>query len=102
MRSTMKTEEDQNRYLKARRRVRELKKFYLNILTYTVFIIFLAAVNYYVNELRPPWFLWAALGWGIGLFFQGMKVFKNVHFFGKEWEERKIRKLMDKDESDQI
>ena len=39
--------------------------------------------------------------WGIGLLFHGLNVFKhNFHFF-KDWEERKIKEFMEKEEEDQ-
>jgi len=44
------------------------------------------------------WFLWAAFGWGLGLAFKAIKVFGMNPFFGKDWEERKIREFMKEDE----
>ena len=64
----------------------------------TDFISFLAALNYYTNAWRYMWFLWAALGWGIGLIFQAFKAFRWAPFLDKNWEERKIKELMDEDE----
>ena len=93
----MKSYENENTYLKAKRRVGEIKKFYISLLSYAIFIIFLAGLNYYINGLRNPWFLWAAFGWGIGLFFQGMKAFRWFSIFGKEWEEKKVQKFMEED-----
>lgn len=94
----MELNEKENRYIKAKKRVAEIKKFYTSFISYVVFITALAALNYYVNELRHPWFLWAAFGWGIGLFFQGMKAFQWFSFFGKEWEEKKMKKFMEEEE----
>jgi hypothetical protein len=42
------------------------------------------------------WFYWPLLGWGIGLFFHGMSVFVFSKFPGKQWEERKIKEVMNK------
>ena len=82
-------------YYKAKDRVIEIKKFYTSLMSYVVFISLLAGLNYYINEFRNPWFLWAALGWGIGLIFQTAKAFDWNPFFGKDWEERKMKELMD-------
>lgn len=43
------------------------------------------------------WFLWAAFGWGIGIFFHALNTFKWNPFFGKDWEKRKIEELLEKD-----
>jgi hypothetical protein len=37
------------------------------------------------------------LGWGIGVIFHGMKVFNYMPFFGKDWEEQKIKEFMEKE-----
>ena len=44
------------------------------------------------------WFLWAAFGWGIGLIFQAAKAFNWAPFMNKNWEEKKIKELMDKED----
>lgn len=89
--------ERQNKYLEAKERVDDIKKFYTSLLSYVVVISLLGALNYYTDEWRYPWFLWAALGWGIGLVFQGIKAFRFSPFFNKEWEERKIQEYMNED-----
>lgn len=94
----MDLNEKENRYLKAKQRVGEIKKFYTSLVSYLIFIMALAGLNYYVNEWSNPWFLWAAFGWGIGLFFQGMKAFSWFSFFGKNWEEKKMKQFMEEEE----
>lgn len=94
----MKTENNENKYFKAKQRVAEIKKFYSNLMFYCIFIGALAGLNYYVNEWGHPWFLWAAFGWGIGILFQAMKVFRWAPFFGKDWEERKMKKYMEEED----
>jgi hypothetical protein len=94
----METEKRDNKYFKAKERVAQIKKFYSSLMFYIIFIAMLAGINYYVNGLRSPWFLWAAFGWGIGIFFQAMKAFKWMPFIGKDWEERKMKEFMEKDE----
>jgi hypothetical protein len=82
---------------KATKRVKELKEFYGNLTSYCLVIPFLAVLNI----LTAPgylWFLWPALGWGIGIAFHAV----NVYGIGKEWEERKIKELMDKEEKTKI
>lgn len=90
-----KTEE---RYYKAKEKVAAMRKFYSSMLSYIVFIALLGALNYWINEWRYPWFLWAAFGWGIGLVFHALKAFDLNPIFGNDWEEKKIRELMEKEE----
>ena len=95
---TENNESRENRYLRAKERVAEMKKFYTGIVFYIVFISFLGWLNYYTNEWHYMWFLWAAFGWGIGLLFQAAKAFQWTPFMNRNWEERKIKELMDKDD----
>ena len=86
---------DENKYLRAKERVDELKKFYGNLTSYVLVITGLAILNYYTNGWSYMWFLWAAFGWGI---VHAIGTFDLNPFFGKDWEKRKIKELMDKDE----
>jgi len=88
---------NENKYLRAKERVAAIKKFYSNLMSYVVFILFLAGLNYYTNEWRSPWFLWAAFGWGIGIVFHAFKAFGWVPYMNKNWEDRKIKEFMDND-----
>lgn len=89
----------ESKYIRAKERVEELKKFYGNLISYVIVIGGLAVLNYYIDGWRYMWFLWAALGWGIGLFFHALYTFNWNPFFGKDWEERKIKEFMDKDKN---
>jgi len=94
----MENSKRDSKYLRAKERVEEIKKFYNSLISYILVIALLAGVNYYTNEWAYPWFLWAAFGWGIGLIFQATKTFGLNPFFGRDWEERKIKEYMRKDE----
>ena len=88
----------ENKYFRAKERVDDLKKFYSNLISYILVISFLAIINYYTNEWRYMWFLWAAFGWGLGILFHALKTFDLNPFFGRDWEERKIKELMKEEE----
>lgn len=94
----MENFDKENKYIKAKEKVEIIKKFYNNLLSYIIFIGFLAGLNYYVDGWNHPWFLWAAFGWGIGIFFHALKAFSWNPFFGKDWEERKVKEYMNQDE----
>lgn len=98
----METFERENKYIRAKHQVSLIKKFYTSLISYVVFIAALAGLNYYVNEFRLPWFLWAAFGWGIGLFFQSMKAFRWFSLFGKNWEEKKLKRFMEEEDSSKL
>ena len=91
----------ESKYVRAKERVEELKKFYGNLSSYILVISLLAIINYWTNGWSYMWFLWAAFGWGIGLIFHAIGTFNLNPFFGKDWEERKIREIMDEEESKQ-
>lgn len=91
----------QNKYLRAKERVAEIKKFYTGLISYVVVISMLAAVNYYVNQWSYMWFLWAAFGWGVGLVFQAAKAYQWSPFMGKNWEERKLKEFMEEEDKQQ-
>ncbi|MBT8311509.1 MAG: 2TM domain-containing protein [Flavobacteriaceae bacterium] len=88
----------ENKYIRAKERVEELKKFYGNLTSYVIVISGLAVLNYWIDGWRYMWFLWAAFGWGIGLFFHAIRTFNLNPFFGKDWEERKIKEYMKEDD----
>ena len=93
----METEKEQ-KYQRAKQHVEELKKFYNHLFSYIVVIGFLAAVNYYNNQWEYAWFLWPAFGWGIGLAFHAAKAYEINPMFDKNWEDRKIKEYMEKEE----
>lgn len=95
----MQFDNQENRYLRAKERVAEMKKFYSSLIFYVIFISFLAGLNYYTNEWRYMWFLWAAFGWGIGLVFQAAKAFNWAPFMNRDWEEKKIKQFMEKEDN---
>ena len=90
---------EEERYYAAKKRVEEIKGFYGNLIAYVVVNIGLVVVNLLTSPAYL-WFFWPMLGWGIGVFFHGLKVFNYMPFFGKEWEEKKIKELMEKEKSE--
>jgi hypothetical protein len=90
------TNQEYERYLAARKKVKEIKGFYVNLVSYVLVISFLTFINLkYTPE--HLWFYWPMLGWGIGLLFHGFGVFNLVPFFGNDWEEKKIKELMEEE-----
>lgn len=82
-------------YRKAQKRVKKLKKFYNHLMMYVIVNAFLVALNLYQNP-NNLWCVWVIFGWGIGLAMNAISVFVPEIFFGKGWEERKIKEFMEK------
>jgi len=96
----MKTEETyQEKYTRAKARVDELKAFYNHVIIYVIINSLIAGFNYYADGWRFPWFLFPLLGWGIGLISHAAGTFRLNPLMGKDWEERKLREIMERDES---
>ena len=89
------------RYLLAYKRVKRIKGFYIHLMVYILVNAFIICGNYYDNSYS--FFKWetysTALFWGIGLVAHGLSVFGKDIFFGSNWEENKIRKLMEKEKN---
>ncbi len=81
-------------YERAVKRVKELKGFYGNLISYCIVIPFLVIINL-LKSPKEIWFYWPMLGWGIGLLAHGMNVFA----IGKNWEEKKIQEIMNNHKS---
>ena len=91
---------------RAKKRVEELKGFYIHFMVYILVNIMISLVIL-VSEMHNGESFFEALWdfsiistwlfWGIGLFFHGIKVLSYNPFFNKEWEERQIQKYIEDD-----
>ena len=91
--------DDRNRYQRARRRARQIRGFYLHAAIFVAVNILLHVINF-MTAPKVYWAFWPLFGWGIGLLAHGLATYRWMPFLGKEWEERKIRELMDKNRGD--
>ena len=82
---------ENNAYFEAKKKVENLKKFYGSLISYCVVIPFLIFINLKYSS-NYQWFWWPMFGWGFGLI---MQAFRTFGVWGN-WEERKIRELMNK------
>ncbi len=83
------------RYQKAKERVESIKGFYGNLTAYCIVIPFLIWLNFMSTSF--PWAIFPALGWGFGLLMHGLEAYSYNPLWGKSWEEKKIKELMDND-----
>jgi hypothetical protein len=88
--------EDEEAYKRAKARVEELKGFYTHLVVYLGVNITLVIINL-VTSPRVLWFYWVTIFWGIGLLWHAISVFTKHKVLTKEWEERKIKEIMEKE-----
>lgn len=85
----------------AKKRVRDLKGFYTHLLVYVVINLFILAVQIkgepLLEGLSQPENYYTAFFWGIGVVAHALSVFGSSFFLGRDWEERKIKELMEKE-----
>ena len=78
-------------YVRAKERVEKLKGFYGNLISYCFVIPILIFINLKTSDFH--WFWFPMLGWGMGLTFHALETFG----YGKSWEEKKIREILNKE-----
>lgn len=86
-------------YQRARKKVLQMKGFYIHLSVF-VCVIMLVILS---RLLKKGHFdvaeLWSFSFWGLGLLVHGLVVFLPGIIFGDNWEERKIKEIMDRDKS---
>jgi len=92
----MDVNNDFERYQKAQKKVKEIKGFYGNLISYVLVMSVLIFINLRYSP-KHLWFFYPMLGWGIGVFFQAMSVYNLFPFFNKEWEEKKIKQFIEEE-----
>ncbi|WP_298392578.1 2TM domain-containing protein [Flavobacterium sp.] len=92
----METNQDFEKYQKAKKQVEEIKGFYSHLAFYVAFNLVIVFINlkYSPNTL---WFFWTTFSWGIGVFFHAVKVFNWIPLLGKDWEQKKLQQFMDEE-----
>ena len=87
---------EDKRYARAKEHVGKLRGFYSHLGAYTVIAVALIMLNVFTTSF--PWAIFPVGGWGLGVFFHAAAIFEWNPIFGKSWEERKIRHLMNRDD----
>jgi predicted membrane channel-forming protein YqfA (hemolysin III family) len=87
---------EEDKYYSAKKKVENIKGFYGNLAAFIVVNVVLLIINLRTSP-EHLWFYWPLMWWGVGVVFHGFKVFEVLPTFGKEWEERKIKELMEKE-----
>lgn len=88
-------------YKAAQKRVKDIKGFYIHLLVYlfiniALFVVQVNGKNIW-SELQDLSNYATIFFWGIGLLAHWASVFGAGLFLGREWEERKIKELMERE-----
>jgi hypothetical protein len=91
---------EQHRYERAQKRVKAVTGFYKHLIVYIIVNCFLIGIKYFSLDPGEEFLEFGtfstAFFWGFGLVFHAVGVFWTNIFFGHDWEERKIREIMEK------
>ncbi|WP_292522155.1 2TM domain-containing protein [Methanoculleus sp.] len=88
--------DEQERYARAKEYVEGLQGFYVHLAAYIIVNVLLFAFNI-LTDPGGLWFYWVTIFWGVGLALHAIGVFAGDRVFGREWEERKIREVMERE-----
>jgi len=88
--------DEEESYKRAKKRVGELRGFYEHLIAYVVVNIMLVIINL-VTSPDALWFYWVTVFWGIGVIWHAISVFGKRGKLGKNWEEKKIKEIMEKE-----
>ena len=103
----LKEANQNDKIIRAKKRVEELKGFYVHLTVFVLVNILISGVIIYGRMSHGESFgealfsfgtFTTAIFWGIGLAFHALKVFNPI--FGKGWEERQIQKYIEKDKEE--
>tara|TARA_R100000935_G_scaffold56495_2_gene88176 strand:- start:687 stop:1034 length:348 start_codon:yes stop_codon:yes gene_type:complete len=90
---------------RAKKQVAEIKGFYIHLIIYIIInlLLLLVAMGVFSGDRfrfgMPSWgHFTTPFFWGIGLFFHGLKVFGSKSKILKDWEERKIKEYLEKED----
>lgn len=81
-------------YLRAQKRVEDIKSFYIHLVVFVIIMPFLILVNY-MTYWGFKWFWFTLFGWGVGVIIHGFMTFA----VSRNWEDRKIKQFMDEEKN---
>ncbi|MGV6846664.1 MAG: 2TM domain-containing protein [Lutibacter sp.] len=94
---------ENQKYIRAQKKVKSIKGFYVHATVFilvNLFILVSRALSSGGWEVFWQWQSYSTLlFWGIGLAFHGFNVFGMDLILGKNWEQRKIKEIMDKEKN---
>jgi hypothetical protein len=97
------TEIEKQKFERAKKRVKAISGFYKHLMVYILVNLFLISLKFFNLDSEGKFLEFStfstAFFWGIGVAFHALSVFGPGVFLGNDWEEKKIREIMDKGKS---
>lgn len=95
--------QDEIKYQEALKRVKKIKGFYTHAIVFVIINILILILNFQNLDEGETYFQFknftTVFFWGIGLAAHGLSVFAPNWIMGQNWEERKIKELMEKEKA---
>lgn len=88
---------EENSYRKARKRVDQLKGFYSHLTIFIVITGITLISGWIINQNLFYSFIIGFAGWGIGVLAHAVNTFGLLNFFDADWERRKVKELMERE-----
>ncbi|PCJ96554.1 MAG: hypothetical protein COA50_07190 [Flavobacteriaceae bacterium] len=92
---------EEERYLRAQKKVKDIQGFYWHLFWYVVVNTFLLSMIYRGLDNNESFWQYGHFAtvffWGVGMLAHWFGVFGIKGVFSKNWEKRKIKEYMDKD-----
>ena len=92
---------EEQKYIRAKKRVKSIKGFYSHLAVYLGVNIFLIVLRIISDDGLEELWDWTtyntAIFWGIGIIFHALNVFGMGFLLGSNWEDKKIEEIMNKD-----
>ncbi|WP_088322992.1 2TM domain-containing protein [Polaribacter tangerinus] len=101
---------EEQSYIRAKKKVKAMKGFYIHLIVFVIVNVFLSALIVFgltksgdtLAEAFNNFGVYSTwIFWGIGLFFHWLGVFGFKSVLGDDWEERKIKELLEKQDNHQ-
>jgi hypothetical protein len=90
--------EQNDAYKRAKTRVEAIRGWYVHVIVYVIVNAGLFAIDLATGD-GINWAYWPLIGWGIGLAIHTVVVWLEGGPLGRQWEERKIQELLDRDQN---
>lgn len=98
--NSQQNHEQEEAYLRAKKKLEKIMGFYWHLAIFILVNTFLIILIYTKSgEAFFSFAVWSTpIFWGIGLLFHFLGVFGPNLMFGKEWEQRKINEILEKED----
>ena len=92
---------EEQKYIRAKKKVKAIRGFYGHLVAYLAVNAFILLAQAFAGGGLGIFLEWQSYStiffWGIGLCFHAFGVFGMDLIFGTDWENKKIKEIMDKD-----